>query len=56
MIKGSMIEQLMESGAETIMRTKRFKNITEVISKGMGMEGELRCSLSRISRQWMEQV
>lgn len=56
MIMGSMIEQLMGMGSETIMRDEPVQNITEIISKGMGMERRLRCSLSRIRRQWMEQV
>ena len=40
MIMGSMIEQLMGMGSETIMRDEPVQNITEIISKGMGMERE----------------
>ena len=40
MIMGSIIEQLMGMGSETIMRDEPVQNITEIISKGMGMERE----------------
>lgn len=40
MIMGSMIEQLMGMGPETIMRDEPVQNIAEIISKGMGMERE----------------
>ena len=41
MIMGSMIEQLMGMGPETIMRDEPVQNIAEIISKGMGMEREV---------------
>lgn len=40
MVMGSMIEQLMGMGPETILKDESVQNIAEIISKGMGMERE----------------
>ena len=51
MIMGSMIEQLMGMGPETIMRDEPVQNIAEIISK----EWEFPMFISN-PQQWMAQV